>query len=157
MNTAPWSREAPAHGCTRWSYRAQYDGVRPVVHRPGYNGHDTLRPLDGVFAIHHDPVHESPLRESTNLRLVRLRLFLALITMSAIPIAIAAPGIYGLAWGFGTSLLVPTVALVTLTLVLGALTVWLARRVLEPAERLEKARLILEDADHARPRRCATT
>ena len=35
--------------------------------------------------------------------------------------------------------------------VLGLLTVWLARRVLEPAERLESARLILEDAyDRAR-------
>jgi diguanylate cyclase (GGDEF)-like protein len=83
--------------------------------------------------------------------LVRLRLFLALVTMFAIPIAIAAPVIYGLAWGFGTSLVVPTVGLLILAAILGTLTVWLARRVLEPAERLEQARLILEDAyDRAR-------
>ena len=38
-----------------------------------------------------------------------------------------------------------------MALVLGALTVWLARRVLEPAERLEEGRRILEDAyDRAR-------
>ena len=38
-----------------------------------------------------------------------------------------------------------------MALLLGALTVWLARRVLEPAERLEEARRILEDAyDRAR-------
>ncbi|MEA2632646.1 MAG: hypothetical protein QOE66_2865 [Chloroflexota bacterium] len=91
------------------------------------------------------------LGESTNLRLVRLRLFLALVTMFAIPIAIAAPMIYGLAWGFGGSLVVPTLGLVCLALVLGMLTVWLAHRVLEPAERLEEARRILEDAyDRAR-------
>ena len=36
-------------------------------------------------------------------------------------------------------------------LALGALTVWLARRVLEPAERLDRARVILEDA-YARAR-----
>jgi diguanylate cyclase (GGDEF)-like protein len=78
--------------------------------------------------------------------LVRLRLFLALITMFAIPIAIAAPVIYGLAWGFGTSMVVPTVGLLVLAMILGTLTVWLARRVLEPAQRLEEARRILEDA-----------
>jgi diguanylate cyclase (GGDEF)-like protein len=88
---------------------------------------------------------------STNLRTVRLRLFLALVTMFAIPIAIAAPVIYGLAWGFGTSMVVPTLGLMVLAFALGTLTVWLARRVLEPAERLEEARRILEDAyDRAR-------
>ncbi len=71
--------------------------------------------------------------------------------MFAIPIAIAAPVIYGLAWGFGTSLVVPTLGLLLLAVLLGTLTLWLARRVLEPAERLEQARLILEDAyDRAR-------
>ena len=48
------------------------------------------------------------LGKSTNLRLVRLRLFLALVTMFAIPIVIAAPFIYGLASGMGTPLVVPT-------------------------------------------------
>jgi diguanylate cyclase (GGDEF)-like protein len=91
------------------------------------------------------------LGESTNLRLVRLRLFLALVTMFAIPIGFAAPLVYGLAWGWGASLIVPTVAIVVLAFVLGTLTVWLARRVLEPAERLEEAHRILEDAyDRAR-------
>jgi diguanylate cyclase (GGDEF)-like protein len=73
------------------------------------------------------------------------------MTMFAIPIAIAAPVIYGLAWGFGTSLFVPTLGLMVLAAILGSLTVWLSRRVLEPAERLEATRRILEDAyDRAR-------
>ena len=71
--------------------------------------------------------------------------------MFAIPIIIAAPFIYGLTSRSGTSLLVPTVVLLSMALLLGALTVWLARRVLEPAERLEETRRILEDAyDRAR-------
>jgi diguanylate cyclase (GGDEF)-like protein len=71
--------------------------------------------------------------------------------MFAIPIIIAAPFIYGLTARSGTSLLVPTVVLLSMALLLGALTVWLARRVLEPAERLEETRRILEDAyDRAR-------
>ena len=106
---------------------------------------------EGVVAIYEDPASDSLLGESTNLRLVRIRLFLALVTMFAIPIAIAAPVIYGLAWGFGTSMVVPTLGLVGLAFALGTLTVWLARRVLEPAQRLEEARRILEDAyDRAR-------
>ena len=71
--------------------------------------------------------------------------------MFLIPIAIAAPMMYGLARGFGTSLLVPVLGVAVLAVFLGLLTVWLARRVLEPAERLEEARRILEDAyDRAR-------
>ncbi len=46
----------------------------------------------------------------------------------------------------GGSILVPTVGIVVLAVVLGGLTVWLARRVLEPAERLDRARVVLEDA-----------
>src|SRR5207342_3227020 len=103
-------------------------------------------PSTGGITIRDDPGPEDLLGESTNLRLVRLRLFLALITMFAIPIAIAAPVIYGLAWGGGTPMLVPTLGLIGMTVVLGALTVWLARRVLEPAQRLEEARRIVEDA-----------
>ena len=102
-------------------------------------------------AVFDDPSPDRILGESTNLRVVRIRLFLALVTMFAIPIAIAAPVIYGLAWGFGTSLIVPTLALTGIAILLGTLTVWLARRVLEPAERIEEARRILEDAyDRAR-------
>jgi GGDEF domain-containing protein len=108
-------------------------------------------PPRGAIAIHDERAPDSVLGESTNLRLVRLRLFLALLTMFAIPIAIAAPVIYGLGWGFGASLVVPTAMLLTLSVALGTVTVWLARRVLEPAQRLEETRRILEDAyDRAR-------
>ena len=105
-----------------------------------------MPPRTGGTTIRDDPRPEDLLGESTNLRLVRLRLFLALITMFAIPIAIAAPVIYGLAWGGGTSMLVPTLGLIGMAAILGTLTVWLARRVLEPAQRLEEARRIVEDA-----------
>ena len=88
---------------------------------------------------------------STNLRLVRLRLFLALITMFAIPIAITTPVVYGQARGEGASLMLPTLIIIALALGLGLLTVWLAHRVLEPAERLEQSLRSLEGAyDQAR-------
>jgi diguanylate cyclase (GGDEF)-like protein len=88
---------------------------------------------------------------STNLRLVRLRLFLALITMFAIPIAIVTPVVYGQARGEGASLLLPTLMIIALAAALGLLTVWLAHRVLEPAEQLEAALRSLEGAyDQAR-------
>ena len=72
--------------------------------------------------------------------------------MFAIPIVIAAPFIYGLTSRLGDVARRPDDrAHLALALVLGALTVWLARRVLEPAERLEEGRRILEDAyDRAR-------
>jgi diguanylate cyclase (GGDEF)-like protein len=88
---------------------------------------------------------------STDLRVVRLRVFLALVIMFAIPIAIVSPLIYGLALGEGASMMLPTIGVVVLAMLLGVLTVWLARRVLEPAERLDRARVILEDA-YARAR-----
>ncbi|HEX2469351.1 MAG TPA: bifunctional diguanylate cyclase/phosphodiesterase [Candidatus Limnocylindrales bacterium] len=83
---------------------------------------------------------------STDLRVVRLRLFLALITMFAIPVALAIPVIYALTVGDGASILLPTAAIAAISLGLGALTVWLAKRILEPAERLDRARVVLEDA-----------
>jgi diguanylate cyclase (GGDEF)-like protein len=138
---------------TRWSYRAKYDRVRPLTSARRYKRWESPGSIrhTGVKAISDDQPPDNLLGESTSLRLVRLRLFLALVTMFTIPIAIAAPGIYGLAWGFGTSLVVPTVALVILAFILGSLTVWLAHRVLEPAQRLDAARRILEDAyDRAR-------
>jgi len=92
----------------------------------------------GAIAIHDEHASQSVLGESTNLRLVRLRLFLALVTMFAIPIVIAAPVAYGLGWGFGASLVVPTVILLALAAALGTVTLWLARRVLEPAVRWRK-------------------
>jgi len=71
--------------------------------------------------------------------------------MFAIPLGIASPVIYSLSSTNGDDILLPTLAIIALAMVLGVLTVWLARRVLEPAERLDKARLILEDA-YARAR-----
>jgi diguanylate cyclase (GGDEF)-like protein len=82
---------------------------------------------------------------------VRLRLFLALVTMFVIPIAISAPVVYGLAIGRGESMILPTLGIIVVGMLLGVLTVWLARRVLEPAERLDRARVVLEDA-YARAR-----
>ena len=88
---------------------------------------------------------------ATNLRLVRLRLFLALITMFVIPIAITVPVLYGQARGEGASLVLPTLMIIGLAAGLGLLTVWLAHRVLEPAQRLESALRSLEGAyDQAR-------
>jgi diguanylate cyclase (GGDEF)-like protein len=88
---------------------------------------------------------------SVDLRVVRLRLVLALLTMFAIPIGLASPVIVGLAVGDGASFILPTIAISGLALAMGLLTVWLARRVLEPAERLDRARVVLEDA-YARAR-----
>jgi diguanylate cyclase (GGDEF)-like protein len=83
---------------------------------------------------------------STDLRVVRLRLFLALITMFTIPVALGSPVIYVLTIGHGASVLMPMLGITALTVAMGGLTVWLARRILEPAERLDRARVVLEDA-----------
>ena len=83
---------------------------------------------------------------STDLRVVRLRLFLSLITMFMIPLALGAPVLYAIASGDGRSVIVPSLGIVGLAFAVGALTVWMARRILEPAERLDRARLVLEDA-----------
>lgn len=83
---------------------------------------------------------------STDLRVVRIRLFLALITMFTIPVALATPVIYALTIGDGASILLPTAGIAGISLALGGLTVWLAKRILEPAERLDRARVVLEDA-----------
>ena len=105
----------------------------------------------GESVIPEDQAPALPRGGSTNLGLVRLRLFLALFTMFVIPVAIATPVVYSLARGKGTSLLVPTLTIIALAAVLGVLTVWLAHRVLEPAERLEAALRTLEGAyDQAR-------
>ena len=88
---------------------------------------------------------------TTDLRLVRLRLFLALITMFAIPVALMVPVLFGQVRDDAASLLPPTIAIAGLAGVLGLLTVWLAHRVLEPAERLDEALRSLEGAyDQAR-------
>jgi diguanylate cyclase (GGDEF)-like protein len=66
--------------------------------------------------------------------------------MFAIPIAIAIPVVYGQARGAGASLITSTFAIVGLAVVLGVLTVWLAHRVLEPAERLDESLRSFENA-----------
>ena len=72
--------------------------------------------------------------------------------MFAIPIGIAAArSSSGWPAMSGQSLFAPTLAIIALAMGLGGLAVWLARRVLEPAEQLERTRVILEDAyDRAR-------
>jgi diguanylate cyclase (GGDEF)-like protein len=97
------------------------------------------------------PAADQALGGTTNLRLVRLRLFLALVTMFAIPIAITIPVVFSQARGDGTSLVLPTLLIIALAAGLGILTVWLAHRVLEPAERLAEVVRTLEGAyDQAR-------
>jgi len=66
--------------------------------------------------------------------------------MFTIPAALGAPVIYVLTIGHGASVLLPMLGITALTVAMGALTVWLARRILEPAERLDRARVVLEDA-----------
>jgi len=66
--------------------------------------------------------------------------------MFTIPVALAIPVIYSLTIGDGASLLMPTVAIAALALALGVLIGWMAKRILEPAERLDRARVVLEDA-----------
>ena len=83
---------------------------------------------------------------STDLRVVRLRLFLALFAMFTIPVALAIPVIYALASGDGSHVVIPTLAIGGLALALGGIVVWMAKRILEPAERLDRARVVLEDA-----------
>jgi diguanylate cyclase (GGDEF)-like protein len=117
---------------------------------------ETLPEDDPILDPRADPTADSgPADElfdgSMDLRIVRLRLFLALVIMFAIPVGIAAPVVYGLAIGQGGSMIPPTIMVIVVAMLLGVLTVWLARRVLEPAERLDKARVILEDA-YARAR-----
>jgi len=71
--------------------------------------------------------------------------------MFTIPVALGSPVIYVLTIGHGASVLMPMLGILALALTMGGLTVWLARRILEPAERLDRARVVLEDA-YARAR-----
>jgi diguanylate cyclase len=66
--------------------------------------------------------------------------------MFTIPVALGSPVIYVLTIGHGQSVLLPMLGITVLTLTMGGLTAFLARRILEPAERLDRARLVLEDA-----------
>lgn len=83
---------------------------------------------------------------ATDLRLMRLRLYLALIAMFAIPLGITAPVVYGLWVDLGRQLIAPTALISALAMLLGLLVVWLAHKVMEPAKRLDLARSTLADA-----------
>ena len=106
----------------------------------------------GAMPDHEDPTGQEPLLSgASSLRLVRFRLWLALLTMFAIPLAIAAPVVFGLAHDTGQTLIAPTLAIIALAMALGSLVVYLAKQVLEPAEQLDRARVVLEGAyDQAR-------
>ena len=106
----------------------------PTISQAGVPSHDARDPDEVIFD------------GSTDLRVVRLRLLLALVTMFTIPVALGSPVIYVLTIGHGVSVLLPMLGITVLTIAMGALTVWLARRILEPAERLDRARVVLEDA-----------
>jgi diguanylate cyclase (GGDEF)-like protein len=86
----------------------------------------------------HDVLH-SPLR------LVRLRLRLALLTMAIMPMAISMALINAVLtpMGGGEQVLILGV-MVVLTLMLIALTVWMSRQVLRPAEELDRSRTDLK-------------
>jgi diguanylate cyclase (GGDEF)-like protein len=71
--------------------------------------------------------------------------------MFMIPIALAAPIVYALEIGDGRSILLPSLGIAAIVVALAALTVWMSKRILEPAQRLDRARLVLEDA-YARAR-----
>jgi diguanylate cyclase (GGDEF)-like protein len=131
-------RTSPATGITAFRTRSGASEGRTIIDdRASFS--DDQDPSQTIFD------------GATDLRVVRLRLFLALMAMFAIPVAIAAPVIYVLASDDGRVILLPSIAIGVLAVVLGVFTVWLARRVLEPAERLDRARVILEDA-YARAR-----
>ena len=112
------------------------------------NGRETarVRADRGSMPDHDHEKKDDPLAGATNLRLVRARLWLALLTMFVIPLAITAPIFSSLGGARGESLLVPTVALGALACALGVLVTWLAHRVLEPAERLDLATSSLREA-----------
>jgi len=82
-------------------------------------------------------------------RLVRLRLRLALLAMFIIPLAIFAPVIYGFTRPDASgSLLGQGVLIGLIALVMGSLVVWVSRRILEPAEQLAAIGEELRDAYH---------
>jgi len=108
-----------------------------------------LRPMGdergSMPARDHDDA-DDPLAVRVNLRLVKARLWLALIAMFIIPLAISAPIYQSMAGAERESLILPTAALGVVACVLGVLATFLAHRVLEPAERLSRAQAGLREA-----------
>src|SRR6266508_6176652 len=103
-----------------------------------------------------DPESEQPAFEEQALsagggfRLVRLRLWLALLATFLLPFVISTP-IFSRLTSPATELLGPTVGLIGVALGLGVIIAWLAKKVLEPAAQLEAARSYLRGAyDQAR-------
>jgi diguanylate cyclase (GGDEF)-like protein len=95
----------------------------------------------------HDQHHDNePSAGAINLRQVKARLWLALLTMFIIPLALAAPIFSSLAGVESEALLLPTAALGVVACVLGVLATFLAHRVLEPAEELNRAQGHLRQA-----------
>ena len=141
---------------THWSHLRQYDGVRCSERLSGYNDASGTCTSGRSPLIRDDTPGDQPAAElikggSTSLRLVRLRLFLALTTMFAIAMAIAVLIVFPSSAAERAQMLTPTLEIIGFAAGLGLLTVWLARRVLDPAERLEQALLSLEGAyDQAR-------
>ena len=85
---------------------------------------------------------ERELAESDSLGLVRLRLGLSLLAMLFVPVVIATPIVYR--WTTKSAMpLLPILLLGALATALGVLTYWMARKVLEPAEKLDAARMTL--------------
>jgi len=88
---------------------------------------------------------EEALSAGGGFRLVRLRLWLALIATFLLPFVITTP-IFSRLTSPATELFGPTVALIVVALVLGLIITWLAKRVLEPAAQLEATRSYLRGA-----------
>lgn len=83
---------------------------------------------------------------AADLRLMRLRLRLALVAMFAAPLAITLPVLYGVVAGPRVDLVGQVGLVSALAMVLGGLAVWLTRRVMDPVERMEMARAELATA-----------
>jgi diguanylate cyclase (GGDEF)-like protein len=102
-------------------------------------------PVDPTLAEQADPAlppDMPPLTEpaANPLRLVRIRLWLALLTMAVVPTALSI-AVLQVALGDRTAgALGVTGVMVVLTLVLAALTVWMTRQILRPAEELVASR-----------------
>ena len=88
---------------------------------------------------------ERALSAGGGLRLVRLRLRLALLATFMLPFVISTP-IFSRLTSPATELFGPTIALIGVALSLGLMVAWLAKKVLEPAARLEEARTFLREA-----------
>lgn len=90
------------------------------------------------------PRGSDPQFTQSPLRLVRLRLRLALLTMAVVPMALSMALINAVVVPIDRAQSVTVLALmVGLTMVLIALTVWMSRRILVPAEELERSRVDL--------------